>query len=108
MLLAAAPAHTMGRVTERGAIGRVSPQLWGGLGAASTAHPLATAAAQTTLASGGNAVDAAVPGAVHAWGVLLDRFGRSSLAEDLLPAVRLAERGFRSDDALVEALEDNR
>src|SRR5947207_11047072 len=49
-----------GRLMERRAIARERPQLWGDRGAASTSHPLATAAAQTTLATGGNAVDAAV------------------------------------------------
>jgi gamma-glutamyltranspeptidase/glutathione hydrolase len=49
-----------------------------------------------------------VPGAVHAWALLVERFARRSLAEDLLPAAGLAERGFRPDDALVEALEGDR
>src|SRR5439155_16145719 len=49
-----------------------------------------------------------VPGAAQAWGLLVERFGRRSLAENLLPAIGLAERGFRPDDALAEALEGGR
>jgi gamma-glutamyltranspeptidase/glutathione hydrolase len=35
-----------------------------------------------------------VPGAVDAWSQLLDRFGRRSLADALLPAARTAEEGY--------------
>ena len=35
-----------------------------------------------------------VPGAVDAWVQLLDRFGRRSLADALLPAARAAEEGY--------------
>jgi gamma-glutamyltranspeptidase/glutathione hydrolase len=35
-----------------------------------------------------------VPGAVDAWVALLDRFGRRSLADALLPAARTAEEGY--------------
>jgi gamma-glutamyltranspeptidase / glutathione hydrolase len=143
-----------------------SAQVWGDVGAASTAHPLATDAAVTLLSDGGNAVDAAiagqaalavvapqacglggdaivlvhepdgtvtsfhgagrwseaagalrirddassvaVPGVVRAWGLLAERFGRRSLAEDLAPAVRLAEEGFAPDPDLREAVEEER
>ena len=40
--------------------GRASTQVWGDVGAASTAHPLATEAARMVLMAGGGAVDAAV------------------------------------------------
>jgi gamma-glutamyltranspeptidase / glutathione hydrolase len=36
-----------------------------------------------------------VPGAVDAWAQLLDRFGRRSLADALLPAADAAERGYQ-------------
>jgi gamma-glutamyltranspeptidase / glutathione hydrolase len=36
-----------------------------------------------------------VPGAVDTWAALLDRFGRRSLADALLPAARTAEEGYR-------------
>jgi gamma-glutamyltranspeptidase / glutathione hydrolase len=36
-----------------------------------------------------------VPGAVDAWAQLLDRFGRRSLADALLPAADVAERGYQ-------------
>jgi len=36
-----------------------------------------------------------VPGAVDAWAQLLERFGRRSLAEALLPAARVADDGYR-------------
>jgi gamma-glutamyltranspeptidase/glutathione hydrolase len=143
-----------------------SRQLWGTVGAASTAHPLATDAALTLLSSGGNAVDAAiagqaalavvapqacglggdaivlvhepggavtsfhgagrwseaagsmrirddassvtVPGIARAWGLLSSRFGRRSLAENLAPAVRLADEGFASGESLVEAVREER
>jgi gamma-glutamyltranspeptidase/glutathione hydrolase len=49
-----------------------------------------------------------VPGAVRAWGLLAERFGRRSLAEDVAPAVRLAEDGFTPDQSLVEAVEEER
>jgi gamma-glutamyltranspeptidase/glutathione hydrolase len=35
-----------------------------------------------------------VPGAVDAWALLLDRFGRRSLAEALLPAATVADQGY--------------
>jgi len=35
-----------------------------------------------------------VPGAVHGWNALLDRFGRKSLADVLAPSIRVAEEGF--------------
>ena len=35
-----------------------------------------------------------VPGAVDAWAQLLDRFGRRSLADALLPAARIADHGY--------------
>jgi gamma-glutamyltranspeptidase/glutathione hydrolase len=35
-----------------------------------------------------------VPGAVEGWQKLADRFGRKKLAEDLAPAIRLAQDGF--------------
>jgi gamma-glutamyltranspeptidase/glutathione hydrolase len=146
--------------------GRENEQVWGDVGAASTAHPLATEAARTVLSDGGGAVDAAVaaqaalavvlpqacglggdaialvrdpeggvtsfhgagrwseaaggltvrddassvtvPGAVRAWGLLIERFGRRSLAADLAPAVRLAEQGFAPDKSLLEGIEESR
>jgi gamma-glutamyltranspeptidase/glutathione hydrolase len=149
-----------------GAGGRESRQVWGDLGAASTAHPLATEAARALLVEGGGAVDAAVaaqaalavvapqacgvggdaivlvrdpegrvtsfhgagrwseaaggltvrddgssvtvPGAAHAWGRLIERYGRRSLAQDLVPAVSLAERGFAPDRSLLEGIEESR
>ena len=136
------------------------------MGAASTAHPLATEAARAVLVEGGGAVDAAVaaqaalavvapqacgvggdaivlvrdpqgrvisfhgagrwseaaggltirddgssvavPGAAHAWGLLIERYGRRSLAQDLAPAVSLAERGFAPDQSLLEGIEESR
>ena len=35
-----------------------------------------------------------VPGVVDGWQKLADRFGRKKLAEDLAPAIRMAEEGF--------------
>jgi gamma-glutamyltranspeptidase / glutathione hydrolase len=35
-----------------------------------------------------------VPGAVAAWGMLADRFGRMSLSDHLWPAVQIADQGF--------------
>jgi gamma-glutamyltranspeptidase/glutathione hydrolase len=151
---------------EDGRGGRENVQVWGEMGAASTAHPLATEAATAVLTAGGGAVDAAVaaqaalavvapqacgvggdaivlvrdpggrvlsfhgagrwseaaggltvrddgssvtvPGAIRAWGLLVERFGRRSLADDLAPAVRLAERGFVPDASLLEGLAESR
>ena len=45
-----------------------------------------------------------VPGAVDAWAQLLDRFGRRSLAEALLPAADIAERGYRLTEINVRAI----
>ncbi len=39
-----------------------------------------------------------VPGAVDAWAQLLDRFGRRSLADALLPAAQAAEQGYQLTD----------
>jgi gamma-glutamyltranspeptidase/glutathione hydrolase len=39
-------------------------------------------------------LSATVPGAVHAWQTLRDRYGRLPLAELLAPAIRFAEQGF--------------
>jgi gamma-glutamyltranspeptidase/glutathione hydrolase len=36
-----------------------------------------------------------VPGAVDAWAALIERFGRRSLADALLPAARVADEGYR-------------
>ena len=151
---------------ENGRNGRTSRQVWGEVGAVSTANPLASEAARTILADGGSAVDAAVgspggahgggasglrprrgrdragagpgrpcdsfhgagrwseaaggltvgedgssvtvPGAVRAWELLVERYGRCSLAEDLAPAVRLAEQGFAPDESLLEGLSESR
>ncbi len=45
-----------------------------------------------------------VPGAVDAWVQLLDRFGRRSLADALLPASRTAEDGYALSDINVRAI----
>jgi gamma-glutamyltranspeptidase/glutathione hydrolase len=42
----------------------------------------------------GGILSATVPGAVHAWSALVQRFGSLPLAEVLAPAIRAAERGF--------------
>jgi gamma-glutamyltranspeptidase/glutathione hydrolase len=136
------------------------------VGAASTAHPLATEAARTLLMEGGGAVDAAVaaqaalavvapdacgvggdaivlvrdpdgrvisfhgagrwseaaagltvrddassvtvPGAVRAWELLIERFGRCSLERVLAPAVRLADQGFVPDAGLLAGIAESR
>jgi len=36
----------------------------------------------------------AVPGEVHAWQTILDKFGTKSLSDLLQPAIDLAENGF--------------
>ncbi len=35
-----------------------------------------------------------VPGAVHGWGKLLDRFGKKKMSEVLAPAIQVAEDGY--------------
>jgi gamma-glutamyltranspeptidase / glutathione hydrolase len=64
------------------------------------------AAGGITIRDDGSSVT--VPGAVAAWDLLVDRFGRRSLAEDLAPAVRLAEEGFVPDASLLEGIEESR
>ncbi len=46
-----------------------------------------------------------VPGAVDAWIQLLDRFGRRSLADALLPAARTAEDGYALTEINVRAIQ---
>lgn len=46
-----------------------------------------------------------VPGAVDAWVQLLDRFGRRSLADALLPAARTAEDGYALTEINVRAIQ---
>jgi gamma-glutamyltranspeptidase/glutathione hydrolase len=45
-----------------------------------------------------------VPGAVDAWSQLLDRFGRRSLADVLLPAAAVAEDGYQLTDITAGAI----
>ena len=47
-----------------------------------------------------------VPGNVATWGVALRRFGSQRLSRLLKPAVRVADKGFVLDDALVDAIAD--
>jgi gamma-glutamyltranspeptidase/glutathione hydrolase len=61
-----------------------------------------------SLAIRDDASSVAVPGMVRAWGLLAERFGRKSLADDVAPAVRLAEDGFVPDGPLMEAVEEER
>ena len=64
------------------------------------------AAGGLTVGDDGSSVT--VPGAAHAWSLLIERYGRRSLAQDLAPAVSLAERGFAPDPSLLEGIEESR
>jgi gamma-glutamyltranspeptidase/glutathione hydrolase len=49
-----------------------------------------------------------VPGNVATWGVALRRFGSRGLGSLLRPAERIAQRGFPLDEALVNAIDQNK
>ena len=59
---------------------------------------------ETAVESG---LSVGVPGNVATWGVALDRFGTRSLKSVLKPAVRVAQRGFELDQALVDVIAKN-
>ena len=48
----------------------------------------------------------AVPGALAGWGTALDRYGTAPLADVLVPAIRLAERGFTVTPYLTDCIAD--
>jgi gamma-glutamyltranspeptidase/glutathione hydrolase len=67
---------------------------------------VAPAGARQATSTGGGSV--AMPGLVDAWAAMHRRWGRLPLADVLLPAIVLAERGVRADQSLLAARDAQR